>query len=276
MANLLVTAGYSGIKYKSQQLKQTSHKTASRKLLNDEILHVTKNQRDQLCSSNYQNISKVIFNSEQWHGVMMDSPKIEEIIECHISSEILENIDTKKRNHAKNTNQIESTYETSIEKKANKIHREIQDVVINVNEQLYDIKNQSLINNEMARRNNKNAWHKICKELVLYKGVWRNNVFDKDPSKVPTTCSSTTVNGISRPLLEPRTRQGYWYFDKKVSQEYMGSNPIDFLGNDAFDTDNTVSTLNIQTNQGSQNIKIFSKALSEREIESLGTDFISH
>lgn len=173
MTNLLVTAGYSGIKYTPQQLKQTSHKTASRELLNDEILRVTQKQKDQLRSSNYQDVSKIIFNSQQWHGVMMDSTKIEEIIECHISSEILDNIDTKKRNHAKNTNQIESTSETSIEKKASKIHREIQDIVINVNEQLFDIKNQSLINNEMARRNNKNSWHKICKELVLYKGVWR-------------------------------------------------------------------------------------------------------
>lgn len=101
------------------------------------------------------------------------------------------------------------------------------------------------------------------------------DVFDKDPSQVPTTCSTTTVNGISRPLLEPRTKQGYWFFDKSISQEYM-NNPIDFLDNDAFDIDSTVNETSIQTSRGTSKIKIFSKELSEREIESLGTDFISY
>lgn len=61
----------------------------------------------------------------------------------------------------------------------------------------------------------------------------------------------------------------------------MGNNTVNFLKNDAFEIESTAPHVpNVQTNRsgskGNQEIKIFSKGLSDREIESLNSNFISY
>lgn len=55
-------------------------------------------------------------------------------------------------------------------------------------EQSDRIKISSLIMNERIRREYKAHWRKASKELVLWKGVWRDKtIFDENPDKIPVT-----------------------------------------------------------------------------------------
>lgn len=105
ITNLLVTAEYSGIKYTPQQLKQTNHKTASREILysilviDEDNPLITHSQKESLRARNYTEVATTLFNLDGWREVIMNSLKVEEIIDSHISSDILEQIDNRKKNH---------------------------------------------------------------------------------------------------------------------------------------------------------------------------------
>jgi hypothetical protein len=95
----LVTVEYCEIKYTPQQLSQMSHLSASREVLNtilridEDTLLISQSQQQELKLSNYENVSKLLLQSESWKEVMINSPILNEIIKNHISDEILEMID---------------------------------------------------------------------------------------------------------------------------------------------------------------------------------------
>lgn len=158
----LVTAEYSSIKYTPQQLKQSSHKTASREVLiilrfcqpklvsskkiglfdqtekvgawpgseEGEPL-ISQSQIDQLKLENYENVGKVIFSNDKWRDTMLNSDIIEEIIQEFVSFGSVEGgkSEYEASNHAKNTLQMEKAAEATIEKKSKKIHSDIMDVI---------------------------------------------------------------------------------------------------------------------------------------------------
>lgn len=288
MANFLVTVEYSGIKYTPQQLKQMNHKTASRELFNNILIIdedtplISQKQQESLKISDYQNVSKTLFNTDSWRDVMMNSQQLEEIIEAHICSDILETIDKKKRIYAKNMLEIELAAERSKDDKATKIHSEILEVAMTISEQSTEVKNKLLVKNEELRRFYKHEWKNIAQDLVLWKGVWRDKViFDKNPQKVPNTVSNTLISGYSKPILESRTEEDYQFFDEKTSDKHIRENRINFLKNDAFcyQPKNPL-TSNVQTNRSGDKsnveIKIFSKDLSDREIDILSQNYVNY
>ena len=124
---------------------------------------------------------------------------MEEIVENHISFDLLGVIEKRKRIYAKNTQQIEISAERAKNDKAIKIHTEIMDVAMNISEQSFEVKNKSLIQNEQLKRSYKYEWKNIGKELVLWKGVWRNKeLFDIENGNIPNTVSDTAIGGISK------------------------------------------------------------------------------
>lgn len=292
MTNFLVTVEYSGIKYTPQQLKQTNHKTASRKLFHNILIIdektplISQKQQETLKMSDYKNVAKTLFQSDTWRGVMLNSQVLDDIIDNYISVNSSQgtsgNIENKKRIYAKNTLEMELAAERSKDDKATKIHTDILEVAMNISEQSFEVKNKSLIRNEELRRIYKNQWREIAKELVLWKGVWRNkDLFDLNIDGIPNTVANTLINGIAKPILEARTEEDYLFFDEKTSIKYIGDNRINFLNNEAFLYDNKHSqTSNVQTNRsGDKNqveIKIFSKDLSDREIDMLNPNFVTY
>lgn len=283
-----MTVEYSGIKYTPQQLKQTNHKTASRELfyhiliIEEDMPLITQKQQEALKLSDYQNVSKTLFQEDGWRDVMMNSHHLDEIIEGHISSDILETIDKKKRIYAKNTLEMELVAERSKDDKATKIHSEILEVAMTISEQSFEVKNKALVKNEELRRLYKQAWNDISTNLVFWKGVWRDKVlFDKHPELLPNTVCSTLLSGISQPILESRTQQDYIYFDEKTSDKHIGANRINFLKNEAFSYQHKDPQMsNVQTSRSgdksSTEIKIYSKDLSDREIDILGSNYVHY
>jgi hypothetical protein len=144
------------------------------------------------------------------------------------------------------------------------------------------LNNKSLIHNEKLKRDHRNIWRKISKELVLWKGVWRDKeLFDKNPLKVPISYSSISIDNITRPIMKSRTQEGYIYYDKATSIQNIGENWIDFYDNDSFSND--ILTTNVCSQEevkkslsSSSDIKIFSKNLTDREIEILNPRFIEY
>lgn len=176
MIHFLITVNYSDIKYTPQQLKQTNHKTASKELMNtifivdEESPLITQKIIEKLKISDYKNISKVLFQTDRWRNLINDSQRLEEIVESHISFDLLEVIEKRKRIYAKNTQQIEISAERAKNDKATKIHTEIMDVAMTVSEQSFEVKNKSLIKNEQLKRSYKHEWRNISNDLVLWKG----------------------------------------------------------------------------------------------------------
>ena len=287
MISFLVTFEYSGIKYTPQQLKQTNHKTASRELfysilaIDDESL-ITSKHIELMKSTDYKNIQKILLQTESWHVLMLNSPILEEIIENHISGDILDTIDKKRKIYAMNTLEIELAADRSKDDKTSKLHSEIIDVVSSISEQSFEVKNRALINNENLKRGYRYEWRKMTKEMVLWKGVWRDKmIFDNNISQIPTTLSSTLIKGISKPILESRTETDFMHFDETTSKTYIDDSKINFIKNDAFTYQYQDSnTFNVQTNRsGDKNqpeIKIFSKDLTDREIDMLSQTYISN
>ena len=287
MINFLVTFEYSGIKYTPQQLKQTNHKTASRELFYsilsiDGDSLITLKHIELLKSSEYKNIQKVLLQSENWRVLMQNSPILEEIIENHISGDILDTIDKKRKIYAMNTLEIEMAADRSKDDKTSKLHSEIIEVVTTISEKSFEIKNKSLINNEHLKRGYRHEWRKISKEMTLWKGVWRNKqFFDSNILLIPTTMSKTIIKGISKPILESRTETDYMYFNDEISKTYIDESRVSFIKNDAFAYQyQDPSIPNVQTNRnGDKNqieIKIFSKDLTDREIDTLSQTYIGN
>lgn len=240
MINFLVTYEYSGIKYTPQQLKQTNHKTASRELfcsilsIDGESL-ISADQIKLLKASEYKNIQKIVLQTERWQVLMLNSAILEEIIENHISGDILDTIDKKRKIYAMNTLEIEMAADRSKDDKTSKLHSEIIDVVSTISEKSFEIKNRALINNETLTRGCRHEWRKISKEMTLWKGVWRDKkFFDSNVALIPTTMSKTLIKGISKPILESRTETDYMYFNEEISKNYLDESRVNFIKNDAF------------------------------------------
>ena len=207
---------------------------------------------------------------------------MEEIVENHISFDLLGVIEKRKRIYAKNTQQIEISAERAKNDKAIKIHTEIMDVAMNISEQSFEVKNKSLIQNEQLKRSYKYEWKNIGKELVLWKGVWRNKeLFDIENGNIPNTVSDTAIGGISKSLLESRTEEDYEFFDASTSDKHIGENRINLIDNDCFAYESKIkSNSNVQTSRsGDKNIpeiKIFTKELSDREIDILSPNYMNY
>lgn len=89
------------------------------------------------------------------------------------------------------------------------------------------------------------------------------------------------IAGNSKPILQAKTEQDYQFFDEATSKKNMGDNRINFLKNDAFKYENKdPQSSNVQTNRsGDKNqpeIKIFSRNLTEREIDILGSNYVNY
>ena len=288
MIHFLVTVNYSDIKYTPQQLKQTNHKTASKELLNNILVIdegvplITKKDQEKLKMSDYKNVSKVLLQSDTWRTVIMNSQKLEEIVENHISFDLLDTIEKKKIIYAKNTQQMESSAERAKDDKASKIHTEIIDVTMSISEQSSEVKSKSLIKNEQLKRSYRHEWKNISQELVLWKGVWREkDLFDKHDEDVPNTVSTTIFGGVSKSILESRTEQDFEFFNEETSIKHIGEDRINLLKNDSFVYKNKKkNTNNVQTNRSSGDnmteIKIFTKDLSDREIDILSVNYVNY
>lgn len=75
------------------------------------------------------------------------------------------------------------------------------------------------------------------------------------------------------------TEQKYEYFDENVTAQYIGENTLDFLNNDAFKLkNNNFHVPNVQTNRShdksNYEIKIFTRNITEREIETLSISYM--
>lgn len=97
-------------------------------------------------------------------------------------------IESKKRVYVKNTLEMEVAAERSRDERATKIHTEILEVAMQVSEQCFEVKNGGLVKNEVYRRECKSQWYAISKELVLWKGTWRDReLFDRHSDCIPVT-----------------------------------------------------------------------------------------
>ena len=241
MVHFLVTVNYSDIKYTPQQLKQTKHRTASKELMNS-IFIITEEEPiisseilNELKLSDYKNISKVLFLTDRWRSVVNDSQRLEEIVEAHISFDLLGIMEKKKVIYAQNTQQMEVSADRARDDKANKIHTDIMEVAMKISEQSFEVKNKSLVKNEQLKRDYRHQWTNISEELLLWKGLWREkDIFDLAKTEVPTTASSTIVSGISKCVLESRTQQDYMYFGKDISDKHISGERINLTENDSF------------------------------------------